>query len=48
MYLSKEVTYKDQSLKMQMILSLDKDDTSNSEKSGKKMGSLETKKGISQ
>ena len=29
MYLSKEATNKDQSLKMQMMLSLNKDDTSN-------------------
>ena len=29
MYLSKEATNKDQSLKIQMILSLNKDDTSN-------------------
>ena len=45
MYLSKEVTYKDQSLKMQMILSLDKDDTSNSEKIWKKNGFFGDQKG---
>ena len=32
MFLSKEATNKDQSLKMQMILSLDKSDSSNTEK----------------
>ena len=37
MYLSKEATNKDQSLKLQMMLSLDKEDTSNnSEKNWKK------------
>ena len=37
MYLSKEATNKDQSFKMQMVLSLDKEDTSNnSEKNWKK------------
>ena len=49
MYLSKEATNKDQSLKLQMMLSLDKEDTSNnSEKIRKKIASLETKKGILQ
>ena len=37
MFLSKKAANKDQSLKMQM-LSLDKDDSSNSEKIGKKPG----------
>ena len=32
MYLSKEATNKDQSLKMQMLLSLDKEETNSSEK----------------
>ena len=32
MYLSREATNKDQSLKMQMLLSLDKDDSNNTEK----------------
>ena len=36
MFLSKEATDKDQSLKMQVMLSLDKDDSSNSEKIWKK------------
>ena len=31
MYLSREATNKDQSLKMQMLLSLDKDDSNNTE-----------------
>ena len=49
MYLSKEATNKDQSLKLQMMLSLDKEDTSNnSEKIRKKIASLETKKEILQ
>ena len=36
MYLSKEATNKDQSLKMQMSLSLDKEETNSSEKMWKK------------
>ena len=36
MFLSKGATDKDQSLKMQVMLSLDKDDSSNSEKIWKK------------
>ena len=43
MFLSKEATDKDQSLKMQVMLSLDKDDSSNSEKIWKKKTSFETK-----
>ena len=43
MFLSKEATNKDQSLKIQMILSLDKDDSSNTEKIGKRMVFLEIK-----
>ena len=46
MFLSKEATNKDQSLKMQMMLSLDKDISTNSEKNWKKMAFLETKEVI--
>ena len=48
MFLSKEATNKDQSLKMQMILSLDKSDSSNSEKFGKNPIFLVIKKVILQ
>ena len=43
MFLSRKATDKDQSLKMQMMLSLDKDDSSNSQKIWKKMVFLEIK-----
>lgn len=43
MFLSKKTKDKDQSLKMQMMLSLDKDDSSNFQKIWKKMVFLETK-----
>ena len=43
MFLSKKAKDKNQSLKMQMMLSLDKDDSSNSQKIWKKMVFLETK-----
>ena len=43
MFLSRKATDKDQSLKMQMMLSLDKDDSSNSQKIWKKMFFLEIK-----
>ena len=47
MYLSKEATNKDQSFKMQMVLSLDKKDTSNnSEKICKKMFFWRQKRGF--
>ena len=36
MFLSKEATYKDQSLQMQMMLSFDKESSNNSEKVWKK------------
>ena len=43
MFLSKKAKGKNQSLKMQMMLSLDKDDSSNSQKIWKKMVFLEIK-----
>lgn len=43
MFLSKEATNKDQSIKIQMMLSLDKSDSSNTEKISKKNGFLEIK-----
>ena len=43
MFLSKKAKDKNQSLKMQMMLSLDKDDSSNSQKIWKKMVFLEIK-----
>ena len=46
MFLSKEATNKDQSLKMQIMLSLDKDVSPNSEKNWKKTAFLETKEVI--
>ena len=46
MFLSKEATNKDQSLKMQIMLSLDKDVSPNSEKDWKKTTFLETKEVI--
>ena len=47
MYLSKEATNEDQSLKIQMVLSLDKKDTSNnSEKICKKMFFWRQKRGF--
>ena len=45
MFLSKQETNKDQSLEMQMMLSLDKDDSSNSEKNWKKTGFFGDQKG---
>ena len=48
MFLSIKATNIDQSLKMQMILSLDKDDSSNFGKKWKKMGFLGTKNVILQ
>ena len=49
MFLSKEATNKNQNLKMQMMLSLDKESSSNSDKIWKKKwGFLGTKKGILQ
>ena len=41
MFLSRKATDKDQSFKMQMMLSLDKDDSSNSQKIWEKMVFLE-------
>ena len=48
MFLSIKATNIDQSLKMQMILSLDKDDSSNFGKKWKKTGFLGTKNVILQ
>ena len=45
MFLSNEATNKDQSLKMQMMLSLDKDDSTNSEKIWKAKGFFGDQKG---
>ena len=47
MFSSKEATNKDLSLKMQMILSLDKDDSTNSEKIWKAKGFFGDQKGDS-
>ena len=44
MYLSKGATNKDQSLKIQMMVSIIKDESSNAEKIWKKTGFLKTKK----
>ena len=44
MYLSKGATNKDQSLKIQMMVSIIKDESSNAEKIWKKPGFLKTKK----
>ena len=44
MFLSKEATNKNQNLKMQMMLSLDKESSSNSDKIWKKNGVLKKKK----
>ena len=48
MFLSKEATNKDKNLKIEMLLSLDKSDTSNSEKIWKKKVLVVIKKVISQ
>ena len=45
MFLSKKATKKDQNLKMQMMLSLDKESSSNSEKMWKKMEFFGDQKG---
>ena len=48
MFLSKEATNKDKNLKIEMLLSLDKSDTSNSEKIWKQKVLVVIKKVISQ